>query len=109
MAARLDLTILNSGAVSTFRRGGCQGTIIDITLASTGIAATTRGWQVMEDFTGSDHQYIKLWAVTSSGGKARNGFTRIRGCNNAKLNRSVMLRTLARAYRGGAPTRRSAS
>lgn len=39
IAARLDLTILNSGAVPRFRRSGCNGTIIDVILASASIAA----------------------------------------------------------------------
>ena len=55
MAYRLDLTILNEGGVATFRRSGCRGTIIDITLASSGTAARMHEWKVMEDLTGSDH------------------------------------------------------
>ena len=33
MAARLDLTTLNEGNASTFRRPGCQDSILDITFA----------------------------------------------------------------------------
>ena len=58
MAYRLDLSILNDGVPTTFRRSGCRGTIIDITLASAGAAVRIHDWRVMEDFNGSDHQHI---------------------------------------------------
>ena len=44
--------------VPTFRRSGCRGTIIDITLASDGAAARFHEWRVMENFTGNDHKHI---------------------------------------------------
>ncbi|XP_073996377.1 uncharacterized protein [Rhodnius prolixus] len=58
MAARTELVVLNEGSTSTFRRPGYTETIPDISLASEGLAARVRGWRVIEDFTGSDHQYI---------------------------------------------------
>ncbi|VEN52922.1 unnamed protein product [Callosobruchus maculatus] len=60
MAARLDLTVINTGASTTFRRSGYRQTIIDITLSTDALAARIGYWQVLEDFTGSDHQYIKF-------------------------------------------------
>nr|CAH7755099.1 unnamed protein product [Callosobruchus chinensis] len=39
MAARLDLTVLNTGASTTFRRSGYRQTIIDITLSTDALAA----------------------------------------------------------------------
>ncbi|XP_073972947.1 uncharacterized protein [Rhodnius prolixus] len=60
MAARTELVVLNEGSTSTFRRPGYTETIPDISLASEGLAARVRGWRVIEDFTGSDHQYKKL-------------------------------------------------
>lgn len=59
MAARVGLNVINVGSTPTFRRPGCIGTIPDITLASEQIASKIEGWMVMEDYTGSDHQYIK--------------------------------------------------
>lgn len=98
MAARLGLTILNTGTVPTFRRSGCRGTIIDITLATTGVASVIRGWHVLEDLTGSDHQYIKFWVGSNPGeSRAQAGSSRIQGWNVAKLNHLAVLETLARA------------
>lgn len=98
MAARLDLTILNTGTVSTFRRSGCCGTIIDITLASAGVSAVIHGWHVLEDFTGSDHQYAKYWVGSNSDGRRNHaGSIKIRGWNVAKLSRSAVLESLNRA------------
>lgn len=58
MAARTGLAILNVGNTPTFRRPGYRGTIPDITLASEGMIAAVKDWRVLEDYTGSDHQYI---------------------------------------------------
>ncbi|BES90458.1 Reverse transcriptase (RNA-dependent DNA polymerase) [Nesidiocoris tenuis] len=63
MAARLGLVVINQGNVPTFRRAGCQGTIPDVTMAMERMAARVRRWNVMEDFTGSDHQYIEYEVV----------------------------------------------
>ncbi|XP_033222625.1 uncharacterized protein LOC117176482 [Belonocnema kinseyi] len=98
MLSRLDLTILNSGTVPTFRRCGCRGTIIDITLASSGAAASVHGWHVLEELSGSDHQYIKF--VVGSNSEVRRSLVdsgRIRGWNIAKLSRPAVLEVLASA------------
>lgn len=58
MAARQSLIILNTGNTSTFRRPGYAETIPDISLASESIAEYIYEWAVLEDYTGSDHQYI---------------------------------------------------
>lgn len=58
MAARLDLVFLNEGTTSTFRRSGCRGTIIDLTMATTRVASRVRDWRVHECYTASDHQHI---------------------------------------------------
>lgn len=58
MAARLGLAIANTGDTPTFRRPGCVSTTPDITLISEGIYNRLSGWKVLEDFTGSDHDYI---------------------------------------------------
>lgn len=58
MAARLGLVVMNTGNTSTFRRPGYGETIPDITLASEPISASIINWRVIDDYTGSDHQYI---------------------------------------------------
>ncbi|XP_053994616.1 uncharacterized protein LOC128884937 [Hylaeus volcanicus] len=60
MAARRNLVILNRGSSTTFRRFGYQETIIDITMASEGVAPRIEDWKVLEDYTGSDHQYVSF-------------------------------------------------
>ena len=58
MAARVGLAVVNVGGVSTFRRPGYAETIPDITLVSDTLAHSVMNWEVLEDYTGSDHQYI---------------------------------------------------
>lgn len=58
MAARTGLMVMNKGNRPTFRRPGQNGTIPDITLASESLASMIERWEVLEDYTGSDHQYI---------------------------------------------------
>lgn len=58
MAARLGLNVMNVGNTSTFRRPGYGETIPDVTFASESLAAYVKNWRVIEDYTGSDHQYI---------------------------------------------------
>ena len=58
MASRLDLVVLNQGTTTTFRQPGYRETIIDISLASQRPAAKIEDWQVIDDYTGSDHMYI---------------------------------------------------
>ena len=58
MASRLGLVVLDTGSTSTFRRAGYRETIPDVSLATESLAAHVRDWQVIEDFTASDHQYI---------------------------------------------------
>nr|CAH7734124.1 unnamed protein product [Callosobruchus chinensis] len=49
-----------TSASTTFRRSGYRQTIIDITLSTYALAAHIGYWRILEDFTGSDHQYIKF-------------------------------------------------
>ena len=58
MAARLGLVVANTGNAATFRRPGCEHTTPDITLVSENLIGAVEGWKVLEDYTGSDHQYI---------------------------------------------------
>ena len=57
-AARIGLMVMNEGNTPTFRRTGQQGTIPDITLASETLAPSMQQWKVIDDYTGSDHQYL---------------------------------------------------
>ena len=58
MAARMGIVIANVGNTATFKRPGCNGTIPDITMISEKSANSLPKWRVLEDFTGSDHNYI---------------------------------------------------
>lgn len=58
MAASLGLMVGNVGGTPTFRRPGCRGTIPDIAFVSEEIGNRLTNWRVLDDFTGSDHQYI---------------------------------------------------
>lgn len=58
MAARIGLEVANLGNTPTFRRPGYQQTIPDITFATGNLMRDVQRWRVLEDFTGSDHQYI---------------------------------------------------
>ncbi|XP_046815180.1 uncharacterized protein LOC124422573 [Vespa crabro] len=46
------------GLTSTFDWPGYRETIPDVSLANEQLVARVAGWQVNEDYTGSDHQYI---------------------------------------------------
>lgn len=59
MTARIGLMVANTGTTTTFRRAGCEGTIPDITLVSERFFDRLSHWKVLEDYTGSDHQYIE--------------------------------------------------
>lgn len=54
--AQLDLVLLNTGNVQTFRRHG-YGSIVDITYISNTLTRNVQ-WEVSEQYTHSDHQAI---------------------------------------------------
>ncbi|XP_035736363.1 uncharacterized protein LOC118447923 [Vespa mandarinia] len=58
VASKLELSVLNTRSTSTFRSPRYRETIMDVSLANAHLVATVAGWQVTEDYTGSDHQYI---------------------------------------------------
>lgn len=93
MIASLDLIVLNRGNSPTFRRGE-SGTIIDITVASASLAAKTNKWEVLEDETLSDHQYIvsEINGVRSVYHESR---TKSRW-NTRKLNMEAIIEALER-------------
>ncbi|XP_039954228.1 uncharacterized protein LOC120770715 [Bactrocera tryoni] len=71
MAARLSLIVLNTGNATTFRRPGCEETTPDITLSSERLAGSIKKWKVLEDYTGSDHQYISFTIDAGTNGNQR--------------------------------------
>lgn len=93
MAARAELTVMNEGGVSTFRRPGYAETIPDITLVSDVIAQDITGWRVVEDYTGSDHQYI-TYNVRGGLRQAISSTARVTGWNVSKLCESNLLATI---------------
>ncbi|XP_043270526.1 uncharacterized protein [Venturia canescens] len=58
MAARLDLVVVNTGNTPTYRRPGFGDSIPDVTMTSDRILPQLKRWQMVEDYTASDHQYI---------------------------------------------------
>lgn len=96
MIARLGLNVVNIGNTPTFRRPGCIGTIPDITLASEQIASEIVDWSVMEDYTGSDHHYIK-YKLQRGYRTAANPNQRRPRWNVAKLNEEALIREIERA------------
>lgn len=54
-----DLCILNRGRLPTFVNRRCN-TIIDVTLATSGMTDYIQGWRVHKDFVGSDHRPISF-------------------------------------------------
>ena len=68
MAARLGLVVANEGSVTTYRRPGFGESIPDVTLASEQLVPRISNWQVLEEETGSDHQYISFTVLDSVGG-----------------------------------------
>uniref|UniRef100_T1HW45 Endo/exonuclease/phosphatase domain-containing protein n=1 Tax=Rhodnius prolixus TaxID=13249 RepID=T1HW45_RHOPR len=88
MMARQNLIAANTGNTPTFRRAGQVGTIPDITLVSDTAAGQLKHWRVLEDYTGSDHQYIVFHfnqrrKVTKSDANKKLGW------NLAKLNKDA--------------------
>ncbi|XP_017469595.1 PREDICTED: uncharacterized protein LOC108361486 [Rhagoletis zephyria] len=91
MSARLGFIVLNTGAATTFRRPGCEETTPDITLASEGIAGTIKEWKVLEDYTGSDHQYISFIIDSKNDGLRKKMQCSTRKWNVSKLNSEALL------------------
>ncbi|XP_046815345.1 uncharacterized protein LOC124422639 [Vespa crabro] len=58
LVSTLQLSVLNTDLTSTFDRPGYRETIPDVSLANEQLVARVGGWQVIEDYSGSDHQYI---------------------------------------------------
>ncbi|VVC35249.1 Endonuclease/exonuclease/phosphatase,Reverse transcriptase domain,Zinc finger, CCHC-type, partial [Cinara cedri] len=68
LVASLGLVSANVGSKPTFQRRGAQS-VIDVTFASASLASRIRGWEVLDDFTDSDHKYV-TFEVTPPSGRA---------------------------------------
>lgn len=93
MAARLDMNVINTGGSGTFRRPGCKETVPDITLSSERLTRKIVQWEVLEEYTGSDHQYIFFRVVTANS-PARARETTTRKWNVEKLKPEILLSRL---------------
>ena len=91
MAARIGLNVVNVGKTPTFRRPGCQGTIPDITLASEKIAGNLKNWKVLEDYNGSDHNYISFKIEIGNEKQICKSHISTRKWNLTKLNQDRFL------------------
>ncbi|XP_054746791.1 uncharacterized protein LOC129251477 [Anastrepha obliqua] len=90
MAARLRLAVANVGNKATFRRPGCEGTIPDITLVSESYANKIREWTVLEDYNGSDHQYI-TYCAGETNANATKRIKSSRKWNTSKLDKAKLI------------------
>ena len=88
MACRTNLSIANAGNTPTFRRAGCRGTIPDITLVSDNLEGEVIDWKVIEEYTGSDHQYITFHIKKNE--KRAETLTQVKKWNVGKLNEEVL-------------------
>lgn len=98
MSARLGLVVANQGTTTTFRRPGCEGTTPDITLASESLIRNLKEWKVIEDYTGSDHQYITYHIVTSTAINSTSSRKGTRRWNVSKLRPMDLITELDSAF-----------
>lgn len=94
MAARLGLVVANQGTTATFRRPGCEGTIPDITFASETLTSSLKEWKVLEDYTGSDHQYLTYHIATDTSENSIYSRKGTRRWNVSKLKPAELLAEL---------------
>ncbi|XP_046684980.1 uncharacterized protein LOC124370722 [Homalodisca vitripennis] len=84
MAARTGLVASNVGSAPTFRRPGYRQTIPVVTFSSERLAGRITDWRVIEDYTGSDHQYNTFSLIGSR--LSRIVPTRASGWNASRLS-----------------------
>lgn len=91
MVSRLGLVVLNDPRAKTFRRQGCEHTTPDLTLASETTASKVHTWEVCEDYTASDHQYITYSLMPSGGTRLVNDVKTTRGWNTNRLDEEALI------------------
>ncbi|XP_053960464.1 uncharacterized protein LOC128864736 [Anastrepha ludens] len=89
MAARLGLVVANTGNAT--RRPGCEHTTPDITLVTDSLAGAINGWEVLEEYTGSDHQYITFRISARTDPTPTSIIKGARKWNMAKMNTEAFL------------------
>ena len=94
MAARRGLIVLNNGS-TTFRRPGQRETTPDITLASEDPVRHITDWRVMDDFTGSDHQYI-TYGLRMTNKMPKRSIPRLIRWNPKKLDEKEFAKVITR-------------
>ena len=95
MVSRLGLLVLNTGSTSTFRRPGQRGTIPDVSFASENVSAKIKTWRVIQDYTGSDHQYIHF-EISKTSECHSDKQKKLSKWNTDKLNEQRFIEVLAR-------------
>lgn len=104
MTARLGLVVANQGAIATFRRPGCEGTIPDVTFASEALINSLREWKVLEDYTASDHQYLSYHIAARTANNHTNSRRGTRRWNVSRLNPVELIAELDNAFSLQQPT-----
>lgn len=97
-AARLDLTVLNNGYASTFRRPGYRESILDISLGTPKISSRIENWVVSEEYSGSDHQHITFSVGVASTTTATQQGPEERRWNARKLDPEALRRSLSQSW-----------
>lgn len=93
MSARTGLVVINKGRTATCRRPGQEGMIPDITLATESLAPLIQSWEVIEDYTESDHQYISLKLGRTP--QITRHFRKQLGWNTAKMDEKQLNSVIA--------------
>lgn len=95
MTARLGLVVANIGNTTTFRRPRYGETIPHITLASEAAIPGLTDWTVIEDYTGSDHQYI-TFSLQKHQSQSPGPPAKSIGWNAAKLDEETLAKVIQR-------------
>lgn len=86
--ASLDMSICNTGRRPTFKRGQHES-VIDVTVVTAELQTRSTEWEVLEDETGSDHNYI-FFVIRA----AKTTPKVPRGWNTKKLNIEKALQSI---------------
>ncbi|XP_046815730.1 uncharacterized protein LOC124422840 [Vespa crabro] len=95
IAARTGLYVLNVDSITTFRRPGYTEIIPDISLANEGLLPRIEEWKVIEDYTGSDHQYI-TFSVHGESRRGREDKATPHRWNVHKMDSGNFIKTISR-------------
>uniref|UniRef100_A0A2M4BC18 Putative waldo-3 aae n=1 Tax=Anopheles marajoara TaxID=58244 RepID=A0A2M4BC18_9DIPT len=99
--ARLDLVLANQGNTRTFSKNGRES-VIDITFCSPELSSGMQ-WRVSEEYTHSDHFYLRYSIMRSKGGAraATQGRRPDRSWKTVFFDRSLFAESLKREDHGG--------